>query len=98
MDLMSWWSAMASSTVESYRFIVASFKAIGRAKFPSPFHQEAKTVSVSVRPDFIALGNFSGSSHLDLVLAASGDNVLYFFAGDGKGNFAAPQTVNVSGG
>src|SRR5215471_5302404 len=60
----------------------ASFKAIGRGEFPSPFHLEAKTFSVSVRPDFIALGNFSGSSHLDLVLAASGDNVLYFFAGD----------------
>ncbi len=75
----------------------ASFQAIGRGEFPSPFLPEARVFSVPVRPDFIALGNFTGQGNQDLVVAAKGGNALYLFAGDGKGNFDAPQAINLSG-
>src|SRR5260370_2512371 len=76
----------------------ASFQAIGRGQFPSPFLLEAQTLSVPVSPDFIALGNFTGTGNQDLVVAARGGNALYILAGDGKGNFGAPQTVSLQGG
>ncbi|HEY6352018.1 MAG TPA: choice-of-anchor D domain-containing protein [Candidatus Angelobacter sp.] len=75
----------------------ASFQAIGRGEFPSPFHLEAKTFTVPVSPDFMALGNFIGDGNKDLAVAAKGGSMLYIFPGDGKGNFGTPQTVNVAG-
>src|SRR5215471_2174238 len=76
----------------------ASFQAIGRGEFPSPFHLEANTFSVPVHPDFVALGDFTGQGNKDLAVAARGGNVLYIFANDGKGNLGTPQTVNVANG
>src|SRR5579863_3787547 len=75
----------------------ASFRAIGQGQFPSPFLLEAKTFQVPVSPDFLALGNFSGSGNKDLVVVSKGGNTLYIFPADGKGNFSSPQTVNLSG-
>ncbi len=76
----------------------ASFQAIGRGQFPSPFLLEARTFSVPVSPDFIAVGDFTGNGNRDLAVASKGGSALYIFPGDGKGNFAAPQTVNLAGG
>jgi uncharacterized repeat protein (TIGR01451 family) len=76
----------------------ASFQAIGRGQFPTPFLAQSSTLATPVNPDFVAVGHFTGSGHNDLVIAAKGGSALYVFAGDGKGNFAAPQTVNLPGG
>lgn len=76
----------------------ASFHAIERGEFPSPFVLDAKTFSVPLTPDFIALGSFSSSGNKDLAVAAKGGSTLYLFPGDGKGSFGAPQTVKVGGG
>jgi hypothetical protein len=76
----------------------ASFQAIGRGEFPSPFLLEAKVFSVPVSPDFIALGNFIGGGNKDLAVAAQGGSVLYIFPGDREGNFGAPQTVDLADG
>src|SRR4029077_821028 len=43
----------------------ASFQAIGRGEFPSPFLTQAHTFTVPVSPDFIALGNFTGDGQRD---------------------------------
>jgi hypothetical protein len=75
-----------------------SFQAIGRGEFPSPFQLEAQTFAVPVRPDFIVLGDFLGTSNQDLAIAAKGGNTLYLFPGDGKGNFGTPQTFALPGG
>src|SRR5215469_2781120 len=77
----------------------ASFQAIGRGEFPSPFQLQAQTFSVGVSPDFVALGDFTGQGNRDLAIAAKGSNVIYVFANDGKGNFGGtPQVVTVAGG
>ncbi len=76
----------------------ASLQAIGREEFPAPFLPQSSTLATPVNPDFIAVGHFTGSGHNDLVIAAIGGTALYVFSGDGKGNFAAPQTVNLPGG
>ncbi|MGD0735468.1 MAG: Ig-like domain repeat protein [Terracidiphilus sp.] len=75
-----------------------SFQAIARGEFPSPFLSQAATFAIPVSPDFIALGDFAGHGNQDLIVATRGSNVLYLFAGDGKGKFAAPLKVLVSGG
>ena len=76
----------------------ASFQAIGREQFPAPFLAQSSTLATPVNPDFMAVGHFTASGHNDLVIAAKGGTALVVFAGDGKGNFAAPQTVNLPGG
>ena len=76
----------------------ASLQAIGREEFPAPFLAQSSTLATPVNPDFMAVGHFTGSGHNDLVIAANGGTALYVFSGDGKGNFAAPQTVNLQGG
>ncbi|HEU4416959.1 MAG TPA: VCBS repeat-containing protein, partial [Candidatus Angelobacter sp.] len=76
----------------------ASFQAIAHGQFPAPFLAQTLTIAVPVSPDFIAVGRFTGSGHNDLVIAAKGGNALYVFSGDGKGNFAAPQSVPLPGG
>lgn len=76
----------------------ASFQAIAHGQFPAPFLAQTVTLSTPVNPDFIAVGHFTISGHNDLVIAAKGGTALYVFPGDGKGNFAAPKTVNLPGG
>ncbi len=76
----------------------ASFQAIGRGEFPSPFLSDVQVTSVPVRPDFLAVGNFTGQGDLDLVVAARGGNAIYLFAGDGTGKFANPQIIHLTGG
>jgi fimbrial isopeptide formation D2 family protein len=75
----------------------ASFQAIGRGQFPSPFLPNAQVIDIPLRPDFVAVGNFTASGHQDLIVASRGGNTLLVFAGDGKGNFGAPQTVALNG-
>src|SRR5712692_7074710 len=75
----------------------ASFQAIGRGEFPSPFLPQAKVFSIPIRPDFLAAGNFTGKGNTDLVAASKGGNALYVFPGDGKGNFGQPQIFSLSG-
>jgi mucin-19 len=76
----------------------ASLQAIARGQFPAPFLTQSSTLATPVNPDFMAVGRFTGSGHNDLVIAAKGGSALVVFAGDGKGNFASPQTVNLPGG
>jgi uncharacterized repeat protein (TIGR01451 family) len=76
----------------------ASLQAIGREEFPAPFLAQSSTLATPVNPDFMAVGHFTGSGHNDLVIAAKGGTAIVVFAGDGKGNFAAPQTVDLPGG
>lgn len=76
----------------------ASFQAIGRGEFPAPFLPDAKTFSIPISPDFVALGNFTGRGNQDLAVAAKGGSTLYIFANDGKGNFSPPQTVTLADG
>ncbi|HEX7285217.1 MAG TPA: CSLREA domain-containing protein [Candidatus Angelobacter sp.] len=75
----------------------ASFQAIAHGQFPSPFLPEAQAFLVPVTPDFLAVGNFTGKGHQDLVVAARGGNALYLLAGDGKGNFGAPAAFDLGG-
>ncbi|HZD95692.1 MAG TPA: CSLREA domain-containing protein, partial [Candidatus Sulfotelmatobacter sp.] len=76
----------------------ASFQAITNGQFPAPFLAQQATLNMPVNPDFIAVGRFTASGHNDLVIANKGGSALYVFAGDGKGNFAAPESVNLPGG
>jgi len=75
-----------------------SWLAIGQGRFPQPFLAEAQVINVPIRPDFIAVGKFGGNSGLDLAVASRNGNTLYILAGDGQGNFAAPQGFSLSGG
>ncbi|HKV94335.1 MAG TPA: hypothetical protein VJW20_17435 [Candidatus Angelobacter sp.] len=76
----------------------ASFQAITHGQFPAPFLPQQAVLNTPVNPDFMAVGHFTPSGHNDLVIAAKGSSALYVFAGDGKGNFAAPEQVNLPGG
>ena len=74
-----------------------SWQAIGEGRFPAPFVQKAKVFPVPLSPDFVASGNFMGQGHLDLIVASRSSNAIYVLAGDGHGQFAAPQALNLPG-
>ncbi len=76
----------------------ASFQAIAHGQFPAPFLAQQSILNTPVNPDFIAVGRFTASGHNDLVIASKGSSALFVFAGDGKGNFASPEQVNLPGG
>jgi uncharacterized repeat protein (TIGR01451 family) len=105
-DLAVGFSAGANSFIAIHRGNIdafapqsdASFQAIARSEFPSPFLPEAKTFPVPISPDFIAAGDFTGQGGTDLAVAARGGSTIYIFAGDGKGNFTAGQTIPLGGG
>jgi uncharacterized repeat protein (TIGR01451 family) len=75
----------------------ASFHAIARGKFPSPFLPNAKLIELPVRPDFVSVGSFNGNGYPDVVVAARGDSSIYLLTNDGKGNFGTPKPINVGG-
>jgi uncharacterized repeat protein (TIGR01451 family) len=75
----------------------ASFQAIGRGEFPSPFLTNVQVFAVPVAPDFIGTGIFTSSGHTDIIIAARGGSALYLLPGDGKGNFGAPEKVDLPG-
>lgn len=74
---------------------IDSWNALANHQFLSPFVNTASLFSTPAAPNFIATGQFSG--HTDIVTAARADKMLYLFAGDGHGNFAAPQAIAVPG-
>ncbi len=75
----------------------ASFQAIGRGQFPSPFLAESKVFQVPVQPDFLVAGDFTGNGNVDLAIASRGGNALYILPSDGKGKFGSPLIVHLSG-
>jgi uncharacterized repeat protein (TIGR01451 family) len=75
----------------------ASFQAVGRGEFPSPFLLQATVFKVPVRPDFIATGDFTGIGHVDLAIAALGGSSVYVLPGVGGGKFGAPQEFRLVG-
>jgi len=76
----------------------ASFRALGRENFPSPFLETAQVLSVAVKPDFIVAGHFTGDDGSDIAFASRGDSAVYVVHDDGAGGFGAPQKFAVPGG
>jgi hypothetical protein len=74
----------------------SSWQAIAERRFVEPFLSPATVFQVPRPPDFLAAGYF-GNDHLDVLTAARGDSALYLLAGNGHGDFAAPQVVPVAG-
>jgi len=73
----------------------ASFQAVSRGEFLSPFLPTATTLSISINPDFMAVGHFTGVSSVDLVVASCSGNALYVYPGDGKGSLMTPQVLEL---
>jgi hypothetical protein len=74
-----------------------SWLAIGRGEFPPAFLSIAATFTVPAAADLLATGNFLGGNHLDVVTAARGDSKLFLLAGNGSGNFAGAESIQLSG-
>src|SRR5260370_15331209 len=75
----------------------ASFWAVARTDFPSPFLPNVQVVALPGRPDFLAAGMFIGHNGPGLVVAARGSNTIYVLARDDSGKFQVQQTVTLPG-
>ncbi len=62
-----------------------------------PFAPASRSVNLPAAPDFIVTGDFNADGHFDLITAARGGAALTLLAGDGKGGFAEPQTLEAGG-
>lgn len=62
-----------------------------------PFAAASQSLNLPAPPDFIITGDFNADGHADVVATARGSNALFLLAGDGKGAFAEPQTMELNG-
>ena len=65
---------------------------------PDPDHSPglpAGTFAVGFAPVSVAVGDFTGDGHLDIVTANAGDNTVSVLLGDGQGNFQAAVSYTV---
>jgi len=63
----------------------------------APFLSPARAFETPRPVDFIGCGDFDADGHADVVTAARGTSALYFFAGNGRGEFGAPRAVELPG-
>jgi CSLREA domain-containing protein/uncharacterized repeat protein (TIGR01451 family) len=75
----------------------ASFQAIARSEFPSPFLAEAELVEIPGRPDFMASGDFIGHDGPAVMAATRGGHSVYVLARGASGKVELLQTVDVPG-
>ena len=75
----------------------ASFWAIARTDFPSPFLPNVQVVALPGRPDFLAAGMFIGHNGPSLVAATREGSTIYVLAPDASGQFQLQQTIDLPG-
>jgi CSLREA domain-containing protein/uncharacterized repeat protein (TIGR01451 family) len=75
----------------------ASFWAITRGEFPSPFLPDAQLVQIPNRPDFLAAGDFIGLNGPGVVAAARGGSGLYVLARGASKSVELLQSIDVDG-
>lgn len=75
----------------------ASFWAITRSDFPSPFLPGADLVEIPGQPDFLAAGDFIGQGGGALAAASRGGNSIYVLAQGASGNLELQQTITTTG-
>jgi hypothetical protein len=61
------------------------------------FHPARGSFALAEAADFLGTGDFDADGHWDIVAAARGGTKLYWLRGDGRGNFAAAQALEVPG-
>jgi Calx-beta domain/Concanavalin A-like lectin/glucanases superfamily/Viral BACON domain/FG-GAP-like repeat len=62
-----------------------------------PFLSPAQVFTVSQRPDFLGAGDFDADGHIDVVIAALGEQRLSWLAGDGHGQFSRANEIALTG-
>lgn len=75
----------------------ATFWAIAREQFPSPYLPDAQVVLIPDRPDFLAAGDFIGVNGPVVVAAARGGSQLHVVARGGSHRMELLQSVNGGG-
>ena len=75
----------------------ASFWAIARGEFPSPYLPEAELVEIPSRPDFLASGDFIGLGGSALAAAARGGQSIHVLARSASGKLELQQTIATAG-
>jgi CSLREA domain-containing protein len=73
-----------------------SFEGIKEGRFPAPFLSSAKSVELSIAPDFIGAGDFNRDGYKDIIAAARGANSLVLLAGNANADFSL-QTIELPG-
>ena len=63
----------------------------------SPFLEPARLTDVPEAPDFLAVGDFDADDRLDLLIGAADADALYFLQGNGKGELALPERIDLPG-
>jgi hypothetical protein len=62
---------------------------------PSPFLVDAGAYSLSSTPQFMGAGDFDADGHADLITGEIGGTSISLLKGDGRGAFAAGQTIKL---
>ncbi|HEX4946654.1 MAG TPA: FG-GAP-like repeat-containing protein [Blastocatellia bacterium] len=68
-----------------------------RTAAATPFFPASHQVNLPAAPDFIVTGDFNADGHSDVVTAARNGSALFLLAGNGKGEFAEPLSLELNG-
>ncbi|WP_369185345.1 FG-GAP-like repeat-containing protein [Streptomyces sp. Y1] len=75
--------------------VVGSAGAVGAAAPAGPLFAPKAAYKAGHYPFEVALGDFHGTGHLDIVAGNNMDNTVSLFPGNGDGTFGAPTTLPV---
>jgi CSLREA domain-containing protein/uncharacterized repeat protein (TIGR01451 family) len=62
------------------------------------FLPATRNLALPSAPDFLVTGDFNNDGHSDFIAATRHHTALYLLTGDGTGNFAPAQTLELNGG
>ena len=99
-DLVRGYGSGNGGTLVVHRGNIAALWPYGEALRngpPTAFLPNPRSFALVEAPDFLAVGDFDGDGHQDVVAAQRGSDALYFLRGDGHGGFAAAKRVSVDG-
>lgn len=98
-DLLGGFTDETTGVASLYRGNVeATLPTHKTAPHPQPFFPASHNFPLPAAPDFLVTGDFNADGHFDVIAATRHQTSLYLLAGDGAGNFAAAQTLELSGG
>ncbi len=62
-----------------------------------PFRTSARLIELPEAPQWLTVGDIDADGHLDAIIAATGDDHLYWLSGDGTGRLASPRPWTLPG-
>jgi CSLREA domain-containing protein len=76
---------------------LAKYAGLTESGAETPFEATGKSFALNISPDFLLTGDFNADGQKDILAAKKGANFLTLLQGNGKGSFAPPSAIALTG-